>query len=173
MSAQSRSGLWKDEEGTVFVEALIVLPVLTILGFGLLEFGNVMWEREQLQVGLRDAARYWSRCRANATSFAATCNEDTAREIAFYGRPLTQAERDGDTASPPLRVPGWDDASEISFTPEQALLPAIASLPADPAEMDKVSVSGTVVYEGSPAFAMLLEDAVTISHRVEMRFIGW
>lgn len=164
MSGRRRSDFRSDERGTVLAEALLVFPILTILSFGLLEFGNVLWEREQLQIGLRDAARYWSRCRADIGGTATTCSEEIARNIAFHGNPA---------GTGPLRVPGWDDPAEITFEPAKASLPANASLPADPADMEKVVVSGSVTYQGSPAFSIVLADAVTISHRVEMRFIGW
>lgn len=164
MSGRQRTDFCSDERGVVLAEALLVFPIMTILSFGLLEFGNVLWEREQLQVGLRDAARYWSRCRTDIGGIATSCSEATARNIAFYGNP---------SGTGPLRVPGWDDPSEINFEPGKASLPSNSSLPADPADMAKVVVTGRVTYEGSPAFAMLLDDAVTIGHRVEMRFIGW
>ncbi|MBT8458711.1 MAG: pilus assembly protein, partial [Boseongicola sp.] len=53
----------KEQDGVVLVEALLALPILSLITFGILEFGNVMWQRQQLQVGVRDAARYWTRCR--------------------------------------------------------------------------------------------------------------
>lgn len=147
-----------DERGSVLVEALLVFPVMTLVTFGLLEVGNILWEREQMQAGLRDAARYWSRCRPVTTNFASTCSEDYARNIAFFGGP---------NAGSALRVPGWDDASEITFSP------AKADLPTNPAPDDLVVVSGSVLYSGSAAFSLLFGDGLTISHSVELRHIGW
>ncbi|WP_226627592.1 TadE/TadG family type IV pilus assembly protein [Alloyangia pacifica] len=147
-----------DERGSVFVEALIVFPVMTLVTFGLLEVGNILWEREQMQAGLRDAARYWSRCRPVTVNYGSTCSEEYARNIAFYGAP---------TSGSVLRVPGWDEASEITFTPSKA------DLPTNPAPADLVVVSGQVVYSGSGAFDLLFGDALTIAHAVELRHIGW
>jgi hypothetical protein len=159
----SRSGdrrFVKNERGAVLVEALIAFPILTIVSFGLLEFGNLMWQRQQLQSGVRDAARYWSRCRPATLNYAATCNEATARNIAFYGDPR------GLPFGRP-RVPGWDDASEIVFEPTKANLWSF------PDAEDIVKVTGTVTYQGSPAFSFVLDAEVTISASTEMRSIGW
>ncbi|MCA0997990.1 TadE/TadG family type IV pilus assembly protein [Alloyangia pacifica] len=164
MSARGTAVFIKDERGTVLVEALMVFPVLMFLSFGLLEFSNVLWERQQMQMGLRDAARYWSRCRSDINGAEMFCSETVARNIAFYGNPAGSGR---------LRVPGWDAADEISFDPAKASLPTNASLPGDPSLMPRVTVSGTVTYFGSPMFSALLDDSITISHTVEMRYIGW
>jgi len=68
-------------EGALLTETLIVVPVITIFAVGILEFGNVFWQRHQVQVGVRDAARYWSRCRA-AAPFN-TCSPEIAQNLAF------------------------------------------------------------------------------------------
>ncbi|MDU8928275.1 pilus assembly protein [Alisedimentitalea sp. MJ-SS2] len=148
----------KDERGAVLIEALVAFPVLTILSFGLLEFGNLMWQRQQLQVGVRDAARYWSRCRPVSLDFASTCNQVTARNIAFFGNPNGGGN---------LRVPGWNEASEITFSP------AKSGLSSFPEPDDIVKVTGTVTYLGSPAFSALLSNSITITASAEMRSIGW
>lgn len=158
MSGLRERSFKSDERGAVLIEALIALPVLTILSFGLLEFGNLMWQRQQMQAGVRDAARYWSRCRPVSVNYASTCNETTAQNIAFYGNPQ---------GTGPLRVTGWDDASEITISP------AKASLSSYPEADDLVRVTGTVAYQGSPVFFALLPSAITLTASIEMRSIGW
>ncbi len=149
----------KDQRGTVLVETLIVLPVLTLLTFGILEFGNLMWQRQQLQIGVRDAARYWSRCRPNYVSTPATCTEAIARNIAFTGHP------DGDGY---FRVNGWgDDNADLVVTPSQA------DLASSPDIDDFVVVQGTVVYLGSPVFSAVFGDDITIGYWATMRYYGW
>ncbi|NDW01112.1 TadE/TadG family type IV pilus assembly protein [Salipiger sp. PrR002] len=147
-----------DERGSVIAETLIAFPILTLVTFGLIEVGNIMWEREQMQAGLRDAARYWSRCRPATANFASTCSEDYARNIAFYGGP---------SSSDTLRVPGWSDPSQITFTP------AKADLPTNPAPDDLVVVSGEVTYSRPGAMTLLFGESFTIAHSVELRHIGW
>lgn len=158
MSERGSRNFIADERGAVIVEALIAFPMLIVMTFGILEFGNMMWERQQLQTGVRDAARYWSRCRPSTTSYASTCDEATARNIAFYGNPAGTGN---------LRVPGWNDASQITFSPSKA------GLWSYPTADNVVRVTGTATYKGSPAFSAILSSAVTISYSAEMRAIGW
>ena len=47
----------RDEEGIAMTEALIAVPFLTFLAVAVLEFGSLFWQREQMETGLRDAAR--------------------------------------------------------------------------------------------------------------------
>lgn len=153
---QNRKGFTSDQEGAVLAETLIVVPVMLILTFGILEFGNMLWNRMQMQVGVRDAARYWSRCPA---SFS-TCSETIARNIAFYGHP---AGASGGS----LRVPGWNAAAQLTITP------AAAALPSAPTAADIVTITATTTYQGSPAIRALLSDDVTMSYTYETRFVGW
>lgn len=164
MPARRASVFIKDERGTVFVEFLIVFPVLTFLCLGFFEFANILWERQQMQVGLRDAARYWSRCRTEISGASTECTADIARNIAFYGNPAGSGR---------LRVPGWDEPAEISFDPEQDELPNRAVLPGEPPVRPLVTVSGSVGYSGLPFFSTLLDRSITIRHSVQMRYIGW
>lgn len=61
MLSQSAENLLRDQNGIVQVETLLVVPLLT---FGIFELGNMMWQRQQLQVGVRDGARHQRRCRS-------------------------------------------------------------------------------------------------------------
>nr|WP_246525347.1 TadE/TadG family type IV pilus assembly protein [Thalassovita aquimarina] len=154
MSEHGNTGVCEDQQGTILVETLIVVPVLIILSFGLLEFGNMLWQRMQLQAGVRDAARYWSRC-ANSLN-GVTCSQTIARNIAFYGQPTVGSYE---------RVVGWNDASELTITP--------ATPPSPPGPNDVVTVTGRTVYRGSPVMGFVLGTAPTIEYSYQMRFIGW
>lgn len=151
-----------EQEGTVLVETLLAVPVMLLLTFGILEFGNMMWQRQQMQVGVRDAARYWARCRpveslgGGATQAFMNCDVATARNIAFHGNPQ---------GTGPLRVPGWDEANEITIEP--------AVPDTLPAADDLVTVSGEFTYQGSPVFDAVLGQAVTISYWTQTRYLGW
>jgi TadE-like protein len=152
--------------GAILVEALIVVPVVTILAVGILEFGNVFWERQQMQSGVRDAARYWSRCNQSALFVGAnppTCDIATARNIAFYGNP------DGTGF---LRVPGWseDDELNIYWVRDNTILTAQPS-PATPDDL--VVVEGELDYFGSPLFGVLQIDPIVVTYRHTQRYIGW
>lgn len=145
--------LWSRDDGAVLVEALVAVPFVTIFAAGILEFGNIFWERMQIDAGLRDAGRYLSRCRPTTPTYTSYCSQATAKTIAFYG---TQSPAGGAK----LRVPGWGpDLSEITVTP--------------------VSADGTITiatahpYETSPIFGWLGIGAITISSSHEERYIGW
>ncbi len=147
----------KDERGVVLIETLLAIPVLTLLALGILEFGNMMWQRQQLQSGVKDAARYWARCRpltATGTAYM-PCDLGTARLIAFTGHP------DGGVA----RVPGWDDASELTITP--------ATPPTVPNDTSLVTVTGTVIYDPSPFFGTFYRAPITMSYWYQTRYLGW
>lgn len=144
---------WRKEEGAVLTEALVAVPFVTLFAVGILEFGNLMWERMQIDAGLRDAGRYLSRCRPSSPTYTATCTEATAKTIAYYG---TQAP----AAGAALRVPGWGPGlGDITVTP--------------------VSADGTItlatahLYEASPLFGWLGIGAITISVSHEERYMGW
>ena len=152
MKSQPDKTFIKDESGVVLVEAMLALPLLTLLTVGILEFGYMMWQRQQLQIGVRDAARYWSRCRPSFHN----CTADIARNIAFYGNP---------TGSGNPRVPGWDADSELEITP--------SSPSTTPTASDIVVVRGTVTYQGSPLFDAVLSEPVPIGYWTTMRYLGW
>jgi hypothetical protein len=145
-------------EGALLTETLIVVPVVTIFAVGILEFGNVFWQRHQVQVAVRDAARYWARCRAVAPFN--TCSQDIAHDLAFYGVPFA------DASSVP-RVPGWTDPADL------VILPAPADVPSSPTAADSVTVTGTHTYTGSPLMRLLQIDAFDFSYTHEQRYMGW
>ncbi|OWV99932.1 TadE/TadG family type IV pilus assembly protein [Rhizobium sp. R693] len=145
-------GFWRQEEGAVLAEALLAIPFVTLFAAGILEFGNIFWERMQIDAGLRDAGRYMSRCRPASGTYAPTCNQATAATIAFYGTQNPAAD-----AKP--RVPGWNNAAEITF--------------AGPDADGNITVSTAHLYQTSPLFGWLGVDAITINSFHEERYVGW
>lgn len=143
---------WKDDDGTILAEALLVIPVVTIFAVGILEFGNVFWQRQLMEVGVRDAARYWSRCKPTFSP----CSLDIAENIALYGNP----EGEGS-----LRVPNWEGEGAVT------ILPAVPV--ASPSAADTVVVTGTMEYAPSPVFGFLNISGVSISYTHQERYYGW
>ena len=72
--------LRRERDGAAMTEAILAVPILIMLAFGMLEFGSLFWQREQIETGLRDAARYMARCRHDT----AVC-QTVARNLAYYG----------------------------------------------------------------------------------------
>lgn len=141
-------------EAALLTETLIVVPVVTIFAVGILEFGNVFWQRHQVQVGVRDAARYWSRCRTTAPF--TTCTQDIARNLAFYGNPAG-------TGTP--RVPGWTAAADLTIEP--------AVPPGNPTAVDIVTVTGSLTYTGSPLMRLIQLEGFTFTYTHNQRYMGW
>ncbi|MFC6639818.1 pilus assembly protein [Sulfitobacter sp. JBTF-M27] len=151
------SRFFREELGVVLIETLLAIPFLTLLTFTILEFGNILWQREQLQTGVKDAARYWARCRpvdGNGAAFM-PCSIDTARAIAFTGLPSGGAPR----------VPGWDESSELTIVPGVP--------PGVPTSDDLVVVSGAVTYQGSPMLNAIFPDSFSMGYSFQTRYIGW
>lgn len=144
--------LIREEKGAVLAETLIVVPVLTILTAGVLEFSNMLWQRQQMQIGVRDAVRYWSRCRPDFNP----CTVTIARNIAFFGNPAGTGT---------ARVPGWSEAAELTLEP--------ATPPSSPDASSLVTGTGTVSYVSSPMFGALQIDAISFSYSYSQRYIGW
>lgn len=137
------------EDGAVLTEALVAVPFVTLFAAGVLEFGNIFWQRMQIDAGLRDAGRYMSRCRPRPEP-EPTC-EETAKKIAFYG---TQA------SGAALRIPGWgDNLADITIIPVDT--------------NGSITVQTSHVYRSSPIFSWLGIDQITISSSHEERYIGW
>ncbi len=142
------------ESGVVMTEAILAVPFITLLSVGVLEFGAVLWEREQIQTGLRDAARYVARCRTSASNPAvpASC-EGYARNLAYT------ATIDG---SGSLRVAGWTaGTSNVVFT-----YPALGG-------DNGVTATTTHQMITSPLFGFLGIDALTVTLAHTQRKVGW
>jgi len=105
---RSLGSWWHDTEGSVVVEAAVVIPVLIPLIFGALEFAWYFQKRQLVESGVRDAARYLARSNA-AASDANPCADGTAvtnaKHIAMYGV----------TSVGTPRIPGWTDDTSITI----------------------------------------------------------
>lgn len=145
------------DRGSVLTETIIAVPLLTILAIGMLEFGNMLWQRHQMQVGVRDAARYWARCRpvVGATAYM-PCSQAIARNLAFYGNPAGTGA---------LRVPGWDQPAELTITP--------ATPPQSPDATSLVTATGRFAYQGSPLYAALGLGTIELNYTYTLRYNGW
>lgn len=140
--------LFTERDGVAMTEAIVVVPFLTLFAVGILEFGAVFWEREQIETGLRDAARYMARCNHPV----ATC-EATARNLAYYG---------SSTPTAALRVPSWKEAnSPINFTQATVGL------------QDIMTANTTHDLSHSPLFGFLGIADITIFAEHHQRVTGW
>lgn len=156
----------RSTRGAILVETLIVVPVVVIFAVGLVEFGSLFWQRQQLQAGVRDAARYVSRCETEAVEMS-NCSFDIARNLAFFGTTDPQPDT-------PLRVRGWYEDAQlaISLTDVNAAGAAVDAGDED-AVARLVTVTGTATYTGSPLFGLLRIADIEFAYSHQERFIGW
>jgi hypothetical protein len=129
-------------------EALLAVPVLTLLAIAILELGVLFLERQAVQTGVRDAARYLARCLPDT----GRCSVAVARNIAFHGT------LDG---SGPLRLRGWSGEGGLVLV--SALPPTDGIL----------RVEGRFDHGGSPLVGVLDLPALSITYPHAERWMGW
>ncbi len=71
------------EHGAALIELAIVIPFLTVLGLGVMEFANYFFNYQLLQNSVRDAARYAASLPYDSTN--TTQNDAAIKNIAVTG----------------------------------------------------------------------------------------
>ena len=103
--------LWRSTDGSVLVEATVLMPVLIVLFFGVFEFSWYFFNQQLTEIGIRDAARYLARGPyLSAANFIGegtnpcdnATNKDAAKNLAVTGT------TDGSGSA---RVKGWTIAN--------------------------------------------------------------
>lgn len=78
---------WKsagsDDKGAALVEMAVVVPFITVLGLGILEFANYFYNYQLVQTGIRDAARFAASMPYNSST--PTQNDAAIKNIAVTG----------------------------------------------------------------------------------------
>lgn len=77
----------REKKGAALVEFTIVAPVLMMLGFGILEFGNALYGQHVITTGVHDAARYLARFPDPSAHYAA------AKTLAVTGQVTGTTQR--------------------------------------------------------------------------------
>jgi hypothetical protein len=96
-----RTQFIRDQRGAAFLEMALVLPVLMMLGFGAIEFGNLVFSWQQIAGGVRDGARYAAGLPYGSATLPATY-------IAMTGRPSAPSVPED------YRVGFWTDANTVT-----------------------------------------------------------
>ena len=91
-----------DRKGTALLESAVVIPVILLIGLGVIEFANFFYHRHLIEAGVRDAARYLA-----ALPLADPQSELDAEDIALTGEI-------GNTTD--YRVSWWNDRTTIVVT---------------------------------------------------------
>ena len=106
MFTRSAASVWRDAEGSVLIEATILMPFLVTLMFGLFEFSWYFHKRQLVESGVRDAARYLARVAPDDGTDP--CMLTTP--VDFKARAQNIAVTGAATGGTP-RVPDWTTAS--------------------------------------------------------------
>lgn len=102
MFTRSLASAWRDIEGSVLVEATILMPFLVTLMFGLFEFSWYFHKQQLVESGVRDAARYLARVAPDDGTDPCTLTTP----VDFKARAQNIAVTGAATGGTP-RVPGW------------------------------------------------------------------
>src|SRR3954447_20592055 len=105
MFTRSFATVWRDDEGSVLVEATILMPFLVTLMFGLFEFSWYFQKQQLVESGVRDAARYLARTAPETTPPTDPCSLTTP--VDFKARAKNIAVTGAATTGGTPRVPGW------------------------------------------------------------------
>jgi Flp pilus assembly protein TadG len=127
--------LLEDASGTAAVEAAVALPMLLLLGSGVFEFSNAIFDHQEIATGIRDAARYLARVQDPTVATSQTY----AKNLAVNGV-IT-----GGTA----RVRGWK-VGNVTITITQVANPLLANgepTYRGPNPLDIVTVSTAYPYQ--------------------------
>jgi Flp pilus assembly protein TadG len=149
-----------DEAGVAVVEAAVAVPFLTVLSFGIIEFGSIFYNFQLVQTGLRDAGRYLSRVPDLAAA------EGDARRLATTGSILPDQ---------PARVKWWS-AGQVQISYRSVANPRDATTglrnfrAGDTVTV--VDVSTSVAYPGLGFLSSLGLGSITITAKHEERYIG-
>ena len=111
MFTRLAASVWRDDEGSVLIEATILMPFLVTLMFGLFEFSWYFHKQQLVESGVRDAARYLARVALDGTN---PCT--LTIPVDFKARAQNIAAT-GVATGGTARVPGWTTGSvNISCT---------------------------------------------------------
>ena len=109
----------RNVSGAALVEVSAVIPLVLLIGLGVVEFGNAIYSEHLIENGVRDAARYVARM-PRTDSATNTANNTKAAYIAVYGTATAPSDTCNSTSTLAMknsrRVSWWCDTSTISVT---------------------------------------------------------
>jgi hypothetical protein len=105
--------LRRDRDGASLLEFTVVLPFLIAFGFGVLEFGNALYQYHMVTTGVRDAGRYLGSMDKDGVDAV-----ENAKRIAVCGEVREEAcEDEGHKRVPwwPADIADIEDALEVKY----------------------------------------------------------
>jgi Flp pilus assembly protein TadG len=123
MNREHRKCRWiKGEDGASAVEFALVLPLLTLLLFGLFEAGRAFYTYSVASASVRDAARFAARLPVGCAGFTNGTDETKVKKLARTG------SVDGSTGL----VKGWDLDTDVPVTVSCVANPSSGTPPTRP-----------------------------------------
>lgn len=147
----ARGACLSETDGAASVEALIIVPVMTVFLVGVLEFGVLLHTKLQVEAGVHDASRYLARCNLSGS----TC-QDVARNLAVYGTV------DSENAVP--RTSDWSG--------EKVQIEPVSGTTSAGIDYTVWRVSTAFDYHGSPMVRLIGVDRMPLWAKHEERSIG-
>ena len=166
-----------DASGAALVEVSAVVPMVVLIGLGVVEFGNAIYSQHLIFDGVRDAARYVAGLpQADANGVSLIANNNTwAKNIAVWGT-ITNATSDTcngsstDAMKTARRLNWWCNASNVaisytSFANDDGTT-AHNKLYRGGATIQTVTVTATVPYQslGFMTYFNLAAPTYSLSH---------
>lgn len=154
----------RDTRGAAILEMAVILPVLLIIGLGVFEFGNLIYNYHLITVGVRDAARY-------AAGLPEGSADTEAKNIAVYGTTIN-------TVTP--RVSWWDETMvNVAYSYVANLATSCTDGSGNPVKcyrggdnVVKVTVSTDVPYQTLGFLGFLGLGTITLHAQHEERLFG-
>ncbi|WOH56042.1 TadE/TadG family type IV pilus assembly protein [Bradyrhizobium sp. BWC-3-1] len=139
MFTRSFATVWRDDKGSVLVEATILMPFLVTLMFGLFEFSWYFHKQQLVESGVRDAARYLARTAQDTSPPTDPCGNATfvanAKKIAVNGAVTGGAQRvtGWTAANVTITCSGFDNSAATYQGPSTVTIITASTNFADPA----------------------------------------
>jgi len=158
------SSIRRDTRGAAILEMTVILPVLLLIGLGVFEFGNLIYNYHLITVGVRDAARY-------AAGLPEGSADGKAKNIAVYGTTIN-------TVAP--RVSWWDETMvDVAYSYAANLANSCTDGSGNPVKCYRggdsivlVTVSTDVPYQALGFLGFLKLGTITLHAQHEERLFG-
>jgi hypothetical protein len=149
-----------ERRGSVSIETAVAAPLVIALALGAAEFGNMLYNANMIQTGVRDAARYLAR------TPDPLMNEHLGRNLATTGTISGEGEQ---------RISWWrseDVSVDLQLVPNTGAAQQGATLFRGGENIGVVRVSTTVDYSGLGTLSFIGREPLQIRFAHEERWVG-
>lgn len=164
----ARNAKWRrragGESGAALIELAVILPVVLLIGAGVIELANLMFNYQLVQNGVRDAARYGASLPFARDSAELAVQDGWIRNMAVTGQPA------GGTS----RLQGWSTA-QVTISRRTVANPTLSgglrSYRVD-GDVQVLTVSARVPYPSLGFLGFLGLSSLSLSASQQERVLG-